>query len=88
MVELNPVSVTVGLLLVQALGLASMWLARSSEGSASEVRQQRMFFAALVLVGLTTAGSVMLGPGEFLISGTTFATMMLGAVWDPGLARD
>jgi len=69
---------------IQILGLISAWLARLSEGSASQASCQRLFIACLALVGLTTMASIALSPTPkyWLASGVTLGVMILAAIWD------
>jgi hypothetical protein len=69
---------------VQLLGLASACLARMSEGRSWQTTCQRLFMGALGLAGLGAVAAFAMGPGHFMLSGASLATMVLGAVWDFG----
>ncbi len=71
-----------GLGLVQVVGLLSAWLARLSEGSASQAWCHRVFVVCLGLMGLTTMAFVAIGARYWLASGATLSAMVLAAVWD------
>jgi hypothetical protein len=66
---------------VQAIGLMTAFLARTSEGSL-QILFQRFFFVCLTAVGVGTVGAWAAGPCFCLVSGTTMAVMVLTAVWD------
>jgi hypothetical protein len=67
---------------IQVLGLLLAWMARLSEGSRRQTLCQRLFFAALVLVGLGTIVLLGMGPGYWLVSGTTLSLMVLTVTCD------
>ncbi len=84
MAYLEPSFLVWSLGVIQILGLASAWLARLSEGSAGQASCQRLFFACLALVALTTMASIALSPTPkyWLASGATLSVMILAAIWD------
>jgi len=82
MVSLNGQVVIWVLSGIQIAGLSSAWLARLSEGSRSQTICQWLFFGCLALVGATTVFAMSLGPGCWLLTGSTLGVMVLAAVWD------
>jgi hypothetical protein len=70
------------IVVVQVLGLLSAGLARFSEGSRGQVACQWLFFACLILVGLTTMAALGFGPGHWILLGATFSTMVLSVTCD------
>jgi len=70
------------ILVAQALGLGSAWLARRSEGSPWQSRFQRLFVFSLFFMGVVTILAMGLGPCGWLTSGTTFSLMVLAATCD------
>ncbi len=70
------------LITIHVVGLASAWLARQSQGTPRQSPCQFAFLASLVIVGPATAASFFMGPGPFLLAGSTFATMVLTATWE------
>ena len=84
----NEVSVVYWLFgIVQAIGLTSACVARLSQGSRRQTSCQRAFFGSLAVVGGAGIFSLDLGPGCWLVSGTTLSLMVLIAVWDFGQSR-
>ncbi len=68
---------------IQACGLASAWMARCSGGSRHRCQWERLFFACLMLVGLSTMGATLLPrSSNWLFGGATLGVMLLMAVWD------
>lgn len=86
MQSLDPTSVWWIVAVVQTVGIATACLTRLSEGSLGERTCQRVFLGSLSLTGLATLGSLVLGPGACVASGTTLAVMVLTATWDVGRA--
>ena len=73
---------------IQLVGLASVWLARASEGLTLQKPFQWLLLACLALVGGATMLSVSMGPGFWLTSGATLSVMVVAALFDGGDARD
>ena len=67
---------------VQIIGLFSAWATRFSEGSVWQVWFQRLFFASLLLMGVTTVLAFGVGPGCWISCGTTLSLMVVGATCD------
>ena len=67
---------------VQALGLASAWLSRVSEGSLLTPWFQRLFLLSLLLSGAATIVAPGMGGVYWLISSATLGTMVVMAVCD------
>ena len=67
---------------VQALGLASAWLSRVSEGSLLQPWFQRLFLMSLLLSGAATIIAPGMGGVYWLISSATLGTMVVIAVCD------
>jgi hypothetical protein len=67
-------------LMAQILGLLAAWAARRAEGSRHQTSCHRLFFVALILVGGATTAAIGLGPGYWLVCGTCFSVMVVGAV--------
>ena len=84
MLGIFELSVFVGAVLVQLLGIASMLFARVSERSKAQHYSQRCFFGCLVLVGSAALAAVSLGSGAWLSCGITLAVMAVGATIDGG----
>jgi hypothetical protein len=84
MIGLFEMSIFVGAVLVQLLGLASMLFARFSERSRAQHYSQRCFFGCLVLVGGAAMAAICLGNGHWLSCGTTLALMAVGVTFDGG----
>jgi len=72
---------------VPALGLLCAWIARKSEGSPWQTFWQRLFYGALVAVGLVCMLGTAFGPGCWLSSGAALPLMVLTATCDVGSAR-
>lgn len=70
-----------------AFGLVCAWIARKSQGSPRQAFWQRLFYGALVAVGLVCMFGTVLGPGWWLSSGATLPVMVLTATCDVGSAR-
>jgi len=76
------------LVLICVAGIISTWLARTSVGTAAEIGFQRLFFAALGLVGLGTVFSFSAQTdGFFCVVAATFAMMVVSTVWDSDATR-
>jgi hypothetical protein len=67
---------------VQALGLASAWLSRVSEGSPLEPWFQRLFLLSLLASGVATIIAPGIGGVYWLISSATLGAMVVMAVCD------
>jgi len=67
---------------IEALGLASAWLARIGEGSPRQGSFQRLFLGCLGVVGVAGILSLELPPGYWLSCGATLALMVLAATCD------
>ena len=67
---------------VQALGLASAWLSRVSQGSLLAPWFQRLFLLSLLLSGLATLIAPAIGGVYWLISAATLGAMVVMAVCD------
>jgi len=67
---------------LQAVGLLVACLARMVTQAKSQTVLQMLFFVLLFLVGVTTMAAFQVGPGYWLVSGTTLALMILVAVCD------
>lgn len=67
---------------VQIVGLASAWLARASQGSASHALCQGLFFFALAIVSATAIASTLFPSGVWLMSGVTLSVMIVGTTCD------
>jgi hypothetical protein len=67
---------------VQALGLASAWLSRVSEGSLLQPWFQRLFLVSLLLSGVATLCAPAMGGVYWLISSATLGAMVVMAVCD------
>jgi hypothetical protein len=67
---------------VQALGLASAFLARLGERSGVQSLCHCFFVLCLCLVGLVTAISLTVGPVMCLACGSTLSIMSVAAVYD------
>ena len=70
------------LVVVQFVGLASAWLARTSEGSDHQGLSQWLFLGCLAATGLATIASLQLNAGGWFLSGTSVSLMVLGATCD------
>jgi hypothetical protein len=66
----------------QVAGLFSAGLARFGEGSVHQTNCQRLFMAAMAMMGLATMGAMLLGPLSCIMAGTTLAVMVVTATWD------
>jgi hypothetical protein len=75
-------------ILVQAVGLLSVWLARASEGLTLERRFRWLFLACLGLVAGSTMVGLSLGPGFWLTSGVTLSAMVVTGIFDSGEPQD
>jgi len=73
------------LAVVQAVGLLSTWLARSSVGCRGQRPCQWLFLSCLLLVGLGTVLAMAISAAHWLFSAGTLALMILAAVWDFGV---
>jgi hypothetical protein len=67
---------------IQILGLIVAVATRLAEGSCRQIWCQVLFFASMVLVGLVTIAALRLGPGCWMVSGTTFSVMVLTVTCD------
>ena len=67
---------------LQALGLASAWLARVSEGSRFQAACQSLFLLCLCLLGVATAAALTIGPGSCMSCGLTLSIMCVGVICD------
>lgn len=67
---------------MEFLALASVMLARRSEGSPRQTCCQCLFFASLALVGAATMLTLGLGSGYWPLCGATLSAMALGATLD------
>jgi len=73
------------LVTIPLVGLFSVLLARSGEGSRRQGSYYRLFFASLAGVGAVTLLAVNLfSAGGWLFSGATLGLMVVVAVYDPG----
>ena len=70
------------LLTAQLLGVLSACVARLSEGSPCQSISQRMFLAALPLVGAATILALAVGPGCWLACSASLAAMVLTVTCD------
>jgi hypothetical protein len=86
MVGILEPSVFVCAVLVQLLGLASVFCARLSERSWAQCLCQRVFYGCLVLVGCATVAALLLGSGYWASCGATLAIMAVGVTFDLGRA--
>ncbi len=73
---------------VLGLGLASAWFARVGAGSPRQATSQILFFGCLAMVALVTILSAGVGPGCWLASASTFASMVLAATADTRRSRE
>lgn len=69
---------------VQALGLASVAVARLTSPGPNQKLSQRMFFGCLCGVAGVALANLGMGDEMWLSSGVTFSLMVLGAVVDFG----
>lgn len=77
------------LVTICAIGLASTWLARVSQGSGAQVACQWLFMAILALVFAGTALAVRAMPGcWFAMGGMTCAAMIVASVFDTGMQTE
>lgn len=67
---------------ILAIGLISAWTTRIGEGSRHQAVCQRVFFACLGTVGLTTIGALGMPPHWWLASATTFSLMVIAVTFD------
>lgn len=67
---------------VQIAGLVTAWIARISEGSATQLLFQRLFLLFLLANGLATMYAMQMGAGYWLSSAATLGVMVLAAVCD------
>jgi hypothetical protein len=67
---------------IQIVGLISAWLARFTEGSQHQHWYQRLFFVCLLMLGMATIAAMHSSPGACVMTGATFAVMVLAATWD------
>lgn len=81
MTSLEPLGFAVAVL-VQLLGIASMFVARLSEESGSQKWTQPLFFACLASLGAVTIGAIACHAACWLSCGTTLAIMTVGATLD------
>jgi len=72
------------LVILQALGLASAWLARAGQYSPWGVIYQRVFLGFMALVGTATVAAMAVGPCACLASGTTLMVMVVAAICEFG----
>jgi len=68
----------------QVAGLLSAAMTRASEGTKNQTSYQAVFLGAMLIVGLITIFGLQLGPGYWMISGTTLAVMLLMATCEVG----
>jgi hypothetical protein len=78
----NPAMLVCGLCAVHAVGLASAWLARVSEGWRSHGCCKMLFLACMALVGLATMASFQLNAGGWFLSATMLPLMTLTVTCD------
>jgi hypothetical protein len=71
---------------VQALAIASVVLARITEGCVGQVCFQRVYVALLLVLGGLTLATVFSGSGYWMSFGATLAMMALGGTIDLGRA--
>ena len=71
-------AVTWMIIAAQILGLASAWVARSSEGSRHQTVCQRLFLAVLLLVGVSTVMALAAGSGYWISCSATLSLMVVG----------
>lgn len=74
--------VVMTLALVQAMGVASTFLARMGEGRPCQALCQYLFLCCMMLVAGSTLVAFVMGPGYFITAGLCMAWMVIGAVWD------
>ena len=82
MLEFDPVVALCCLAFVQLLALASACLARMAEGSLRQAHCQWFCLSCLVLAGLATIVSLIIGPAACMCSGVVLAVTILTATWD------
>jgi len=87
MIVLHPATATWMAVAVPAIGLLCAWIARESVGSPRQTFWQRLFYVALVTVGLVCVLGMAVGPGWWLGSGAALPIMVLTATCDVGAAR-
>lgn len=73
----DAVGITWLLITIQVFGLASTWAVRRTEGSPLQTSFQRLFFAALLMVGAATVMALWVGTGMWLACGSTFSIMVV-----------
>lgn len=73
---------------VLGLGLLSAWFARVGAGSSQQTTSQILFFGCLAMVAVATILSTGVGPGCWLASVSTFASMVLAATADTRRSRE
>lgn len=66
-------------------GLLSAAVARFSENRLGRTLFQFVFLAALAVVASITMFAIFLGWAAWVISGATLSSMVVLAVWDPGV---
>jgi hypothetical protein len=66
----------------QVFGLVAAWATRRAEGSRHQTHCHALFFVAMIVVGAATAAATLLGPGYWLVCGTSFSVMVVGATYD------
>jgi hypothetical protein len=72
---------------VQALAVASVALARLSEGCAEQICFQRLYVGLLLLVGGLTLATVFADSVHWMSFGATLTLMALGGTFDLGRAK-
>lgn len=87
MIGIYELSIFTCAVLVQMLGIASVFFARCCERSRAQNSSQRCFYCCLCLVGCAALGAVLLGNGYWLSCGTTLALMAVGVTFDRGVSR-
>ena len=75
---------SLGIFVLQMLGLASVALARVQMPSLCRVVRQRLFMGCWLLVGCATLGAASLGSGCWISCSTIFSVMAVGAIFDGG----
>lgn len=73
-----------GVVVIQVIGLLSVWMARLAVGRRSRRTCQRLFLSCLALVGATSVVAMGISAASWLFSAAVLALMVVGAVWDLG----
>lgn len=73
---------------VLGFGMASALFARVGAGSSRQAISQILFFGCLAMVAIATIVSFGVGPGCWLASASTFASMVLAATADTRRSRE